>query len=416
VNRRLLLLLTGLLAVKAIFLALDAEPSFHFRESAVYLATAIGKWIPPDHSFVYGLLLRPVALWPRSLAPILIMQAALSGIASWLIGVCLVRYFASGFTIAALCSLACAIEPLQLRAERCVLTESVASFVFAVFLVAIFSYLKTSSLSLLALIQILAVLLVTLRVSFVAAAWIASFFIPLASRRAISFWRSSRQSIRRGSVAGIKWITAVRFVLLPLSFSILLSQSLLFGYHRLHRELLRQPTTYPNRAGLSVPVVVPPPADSFESLKQAGFKYAKYFNVDRLMRSLQLDEGQFVDALPGETQAIRVAFGIDVTKQSSTFPPGFRSMPLTKRWQERSVMWCWFVILLPLLYPAYLAIHWRRIRVPHIIVGLCGLMLLLEAVVPVESPNPRYLTTLAWLEFLMIGSAGTGCLKRGASS
>ncbi|MGI9073194.1 MAG: hypothetical protein ACR2JB_18215 [Bryobacteraceae bacterium] len=413
-NRRLLFLLIGLWAVKAIFLALDSEPSFHFRESAVYLATAIGKWIPPDHSFVYGLLLRPVALWPRSLAPILIMQAALSGIASWLIGVCLVRYFATGFMVAALCSFACAIEPLQLRAERYVLTESVATFVFAVFLVAIFSYLKTSSLSLLALIQILAVLLVTLRVNFVPAAWIASFFIPLASRRAISFWRSSRQSIRRGT-GQVKWISAVRFVVLPLLFSILLSQSLLFGYRRLYSELLRQPAAYPNRASVPVSAEVAP-RNFFDLLKRAGFRYAEYFDADRLRRSLQLDEGQFVDALPGETQAIKVAFGIDVTKQSSTSLTGLRSAPLTKRWQERSVMWCWFVILLPLFYLLYLAMNWRRIRVPHIIVGLCGLILLLEGVMPVESPNPRYLTTLAWLDFLMIGSAGTGLLKRGASS
>jgi hypothetical protein len=276
-----------------------------------------------------------------------------------------------------------------------------------VFLVAIFSYLKTSSLSLLALIQILAVLLVTLRISFVPAAWIASFLIPLASRRAMSFWRSSRQSIRRGS-GGIKWISAVRFVLLPLLFSILLSQSLLFGYRRLYSELLRQPAAYPNRAGLPLSAEVAP-RDSSGALKQAASRYAEYFNADRLRRSLQLDEGQFVDALPGETQAINVAFGIDVTKQSFTLP----TMSLTRKWEERSVIWCWFVILLPLLYPVYLAVNWPRVRVPHIIVGLCGLILLLEAVMPIESPSPRYLTTLAWLEFLMIGSAGTRLLKRG---
>jgi hypothetical protein len=402
-------LLIGVLAVKAIFLVLDAEPSFHFRESAVYLATAIGKWIPPGNSFVYGLLLRPVALWSRSLTSMVIMQAALSGIASWLVGVCLVRYFASGFTIAALCSLACAIEPLQLRAERYVLTECVATFVFAVFLVAIFSYLKTSSLSLLALIQILAVLLVTLRNSFVPAAWIASFLIPLVSRRAMSFWRSSRSSIRHG-LGGIKWISAVRFVLVPMLFSVILSQSLLFGYRRLYTELLRQQPAYPNRAGLSQSVDVPT-GDSFGFLKVSGSRYSEYFNADRLRQSLQLEQGQFVDAVPGETQAIRVAFDIDVTEQS----PTSGTMSLTKAWRERTVIWCWFVIVLPLLYFGYLAMNWRRVRVPHIIVGLCGLILLLEALVPADSPNPRYLTTLAWLECLMIGSVSTRFIKRGAS-
>lgn len=398
-NRRLVFLLIAILTVKAIFFGFDAEPSFHSRDSAVYLATAIGKWIPPDHSFVYGLLLRPVALWPRSLLPVVVMQAVLSALACWLIAVCLVRYFASGFVVAAVCSVACAIEPLQLVAERCVLTESLATFVFAVFLLAVFSYVKTSSLSLLALIQIIAVALVSLRLSFVPLAWIASFFVPLASRRAISFWRSSRQALRRKS-GGIKWISGVRFVLVPLLFSMLLSQCLLFGYRRVYGELIHKPPafTYANKA----------PVDPFQLPKLVASRYAEYFNAGRLRQNLQLEETHFVDALPGETEAIKVAFGIDVDQPSPS--------SLTRKWEERSLIWCWYVVLLPLLYPVYLAIKRRRIRVPHIIAGLCGLILLLQAVVPVDSPNPRYLTTLAWLEFLMIGSVATRLLKRGESS
>jgi hypothetical protein len=399
VNRRLAFLLIVILAIKAIFFAVDAEPLFHFRDSAVYLATAIGKWIPPDHSFVYGLLLRPVALWPRSLLPIVVMQASLSGIANWLIAVCLVRYFATGFTIAAICSIACVVEPLQLVAERYVLTESVLTFVFAVFLVAVFSYVKTSSLSLLALIQIIAVILVSLRVSFVPLAWIASFLIPLGSRRAISFWRSSRQALRRSSGV-IKWVSGVRFVLLPLLFSVVLSQSLLFGYRHLYGELIERPPAF--TYGVDAPRVL-----GSGLLNDATSKYAEYFDRGRLKSSLRREEAQFVDALPGETEAIRVAFGIDVTRQSP--------VSLTERWQERCLIWCWCVVLVPLLYPVYLVIKWRRIRVPHIVVGICGLVLLLQALVP-ASPHPRYLTTLAWLAFLMIGSVAGRLLKRGESS
>lgn len=193
-------------------------------------------------------------------------------------------------------------------------------------------------------------------------------------------------------------------------FSVVLSQSLLFGYRRLYTELLRQQPAYPDRAGRSQAGEVPP-GGSFELLRVAGSRYSEYFNADRLRQSLELEEGQFVDAVPGETQAIWVAFGIDVTEQS----PTSGRMPVTKAWQERTVIWCWFVIVLPLLYFGYLAANWRRVRVPHTIVGLCGLVLLLEALVPADSPNPRYLTTLAWLEFLMIGSVGTRLFKRGAS-
>jgi len=396
-------LLIAILAIKAVLFALDAEPSFHLQDSAVYLATAIGKWIPPDRSFFYGLLLRPIALWPRSLTAMVLMQATLSGIASWLIAVCLLRYFAVGFRIAALCSIACALEPLQLVAERYVATESVATFVFAVLLLAIFSYLKTSSLSLLALIQILAVLLVSLRVSFVPLAWIISFFIPLASRRAVSFWRSSAQSLRR-MPGGFKWLSGTLFVLLSLLLSVGLSQSLLFGYRHLYGELLDRPPAYTYRAGSLMAADVPR-VEPFRLLKMAVTRYGEFLNAAKLRRGLQVEQGQFVDALPGETQAIQVAFGIDVKKQSFT--------SLTRKWEQISVFWCWVVILLPAFYLLYLAVNWRRIRVPHITIELCGLILLVQAVVPVEYPSPRYLTTLAWLEFIMIGSLGTRLLKRG---
>jgi len=382
VNRRLVFLLIAVLAIKAIFLALDAQPLFHFADSAVYLATAIGKWIPPDRGFVYGLLLRPIAVWPRSLTPIVVMQAVLSGMASWLVAVCLARYFATKFVIAALCSLACAVEPLQLVAERQVLTESVATFVFAVFLLAGFSYLKTSGVSTLALVQILGVLLVSIRVTFLPIVLVMSAVLPVLSRRAISFWRSARRF-------GINWINGLRFVLMPLLVSIVLSQTLLFGYRHLYGELLNRSPAHTYVAGLDW-------ATAGDAMKHYPFGWIK--------QNLQLEEGQFVDALPGETEAIKVAFGIDVSKRSST--------SLTKRWEERSEVWSSFLVILPLLFPVYLAIKWRRIRVPHVVCGLCGLLLLLEAIVTVAYPNPRYLTTLAWLGFVMIGCVATSAFGR----
>jgi hypothetical protein len=380
VNRRLIFLLIGVLAIKAIFLVLDPNPSVHSEGSAVYLATAIGKWIPPDHGFVYGLLLRPIAVWPRSLMPMVLTQAALSGIASWLIGVCLVRYFAAGFVIAAVCSFACAIEPLQLAAERYVSTESIATFVFALFLLAAFSYLKTSSLSTLALVQILGALLVTLQLTLLPIALAMSIVLPVLSRRAISFWRSWRRF-------GIKWINGLRFIVTPLLVSLLLSQTLLHAYRHLYGALLDKP-----------------PAYTYRTEKLARSTYAEYFDQEKLRSGLELERRQFVDALPGETQAIKVALGMDVQK------PSFAS--LTERWEERSVVWCSLLVILPLLFLIYLAIKWRRIRAPHLVCGLCGLLLLQETVEPAEYASPRHLVTLAWLAFLMIGCIAGSVLGR----
>jgi hypothetical protein len=140
-------------------------------------------------------------------------------------------------------------------------------------------------------------------------------------------------------------------------------------------------------------------------LHEAAPRYAEYFNAGKFRWSLQREEGQFVDALPGETKAILVAFGIDVSRQSPA--------SLARKWEERCLIWCWCVVLLPILYPVYLAVKWRRIRMPHIVVALCGMILLLQALLPAGSPAPRYLTTLAWLAFLMIGSMAGRLLKRG---
>jgi len=459
VNRRLILLLLAVLAIKGIFLAFDAEPSFYFGDSGAYLTTAIGKWIPPDRSFVYGLLLRPLAVWPRSLEPAVVMQAALSGVASWLVGVCLARYFAARFTVAASCALVCAIEPLQLMQERYVLTDSMAIFVFALFLWVSFSYMKTSGLSTLALVQIIGVVLVSLRLRFLPIVLAISFLLPLLSRRSISCWRASQRS-------GVNWMRALRFVVLPLVISVITSQILLHAYQHLYGELLNKPPAYTYREGVLLaadfaPLIQPidfPIAserqaifdklkfalanpderrahrwmkgglcdvinrstgdkeeeanrlehdtaihaierDPLGVLRLAWFTYAEFFDYSTLKWNLQLEEGRYVDPQPREAQAIKDVFGIDVTKR--------RFISVTKRWEERSAFWCWLLLILPLLYPLSLAWQWRRVRSPDIITALCGLMLLADAVVPVEYPNPRYLTPLAWLAFLMIGSLVT---------
>ncbi len=373
---------------------LDAQPSFHFADSGVYLATAIGKWIPPHSSFVYGLLLRPVTVWPRTLMPMVIMQAALSAIASWLVGVCLVRYFGTGFTIAAVCSLGCAIEPLQLAAERRVLTESVATFIFAVFLLTAFSYLKTSSVSTLALVQIIGVLLVSTGLRFLPIVLTLSFLLPVLSRRAVSFWRSSLGH-------RIHWMNGVRFVLLPLLVSVVLSQALLFAYRHLYGELLDRPPAYTYRAAGGG-------GGSTETLRLAASKYVEDFHYDALRRNLQLEGSHYADALPGETQAVKVTFGINVEK------PGGR--PLTEQWEQNSAIWCWLVMALPVFFVIYAAVKWRHIRAVHVVCAICGVILLFETVLPAPYATSRGLTTLAWLEILIIGSLATAARERKGAS
>jgi hypothetical protein len=65
-----IVLAAAMIAVKAAWLAVDADPAVFLGDSESYLATALEGWIPPDRAFVYGDILRPCAVWTGSLAPV----------------------------------------------------------------------------------------------------------------------------------------------------------------------------------------------------------------------------------------------------------------------------------------------------------------------------------------------------------
>src|SRR5262249_22581654 len=122
----------GILLIKAAFLAVDPRPSYFFGDSIAYLATATIKYIPPDRSFLYGLFIRKTAYqWP-SLQAFIWMQVVFSAFAAWLLSFVLAKVFSVRNVLAAMAGILCAIEPLQLLAERYILTECCVNFLFAV--------------------------------------------------------------------------------------------------------------------------------------------------------------------------------------------------------------------------------------------------------------------------------------------
>lgn len=464
-NRRLLLLLAAVVAIKVFFLALDSAPSYRFDDSGTYLASAIAKWIPPDRGFLYGFILRPIAVWTRSLMPIVYVQVALSAVAAWLVGFALIRYFAASFRIAAICALACAVEPLQLVSERYVLTEAFGTFVFAIYLVAVFAYLRSGSLSLLALVQVLGVFLVALRLSFLPVVLCVSVLAPLLWRRAASFWRALARTINNHSPR-LSWNVAIRFIAIPLVFSIAISQLMLFGYRILYGQLTGGPSGYTHAAGTFLaaefaPLIQPldfPIAtqrqtvfgrlayplsnpdlrsaqrtlpggldaailrdargnqleadrlaratalnaierDPIGVIELAASTFAEYFHYDKLRVDTHLEQTGG-PPLPRDIAMMKITFGLDVAD---------RSLPsLTKSWEQACIIWYWFLLILPLVFPVYLALNRRQAGAAHLICAVCALWFLFDAVVPVERPDPRYLTTLAWLAFIIVGSLAAG--------
>ncbi len=439
-SRRLTVLLIAILALKALLLLADSAPSFQFGDSGSYLATAITKWIPPDRSFVYGFLLRPIVLTTHSLFPVVLLQSFLSGIAAWLVAVCLLRYFQSSFAVAAFASLACAVEPLQLMFERFIMTEAAATFGFAVFFLTALEFLRTGKAWLLVVIGLLGTFLVSVRFSFLPLVLVLSLVIPLLS--------PARQARRLLVLAAI---------------SVLTSQALLYGYRHLYGRLVHEPPAYLSRDGEFLladisPLVIPADfpiaqkrSDLFAHLKiwpatpesrlatrwlpgglcdamlqaagnneyQANrlarktavaaikrnplgvlnlgwYTYRDFFHRAKIDSVLLINQGQFVEAPPSHVEMIQQAAGIDVRHR--------RYDSLTKRWQAISAPWCWLVILLPPALTLDLLLRRTRWTRANLLCLLCSWIFLAGAVIPTELANPRYLLPLTWLTCLTLGA------------
>ncbi|MBV9266105.1 MAG: hypothetical protein JO061_08055 [Acidobacteriaceae bacterium] len=244
-------LLLVILAIKFVFYLLDAKPKFLLGDSESYLWTALTGWIPTDRSFTFGFILRALAVWPHSFAPMVLVQAALSGISCWMGAVCLLRYFKAQFRVAALAALLCAVEPLQLISERFALTEAVATFLFAIYILLAFEYLKTARLSLLIVAQVISVALISLRISFLPMMVLNAALLPLLASRAMCVWTDLWRRLRVSRKTSVKpraigW----RPVVIHLLAGVLVSQLLFYGYRHINGRLTRNPPAYLYTDGL----------------------------------------------------------------------------------------------------------------------------------------------------------------------
>ena len=239
-------LLLAVLAIKGLFFALDPDPKFMLGDSASYLWTAISGWIPLDRSFTYGFLLGPMAVWPGSLAVMVIVQTCLGAIDAWLVGFCLIRYFNARFWVAVLFALLCAVEPLQLFFERAVMTEAVSTFLFAVYVALGLAYLKRGSLSVLALAQIVSVALISIRLNFLPVVVANSLLLPLLGPKARPMWADIWKRLRKAykTEGGSRPALNARWVAIHLAISVVLSQGLLYGYRVKNSELTGFPPAY----------------------------------------------------------------------------------------------------------------------------------------------------------------------------
>ena len=178
-KNRYLLLMILVLGVKLGGLVLDRQPRFLLGDSQSYLVTAFEKWVPPDRSFSYGLLLRRLVTKSRSLARLVLVQSLIGTLHCLLLAWILDRFFQVRWSLILPSALLCAAEPIQLFMERYVMTETVSGLALALTLVAGLSYVQRSHILLLAAFHAAAIGLVSLRLSHLPLVATATFLLPI---------------------------------------------------------------------------------------------------------------------------------------------------------------------------------------------------------------------------------------------
>jgi hypothetical protein len=130
-------LAASVLALKVVGLALDPQPQFFMGDSASYVHTALTGWVPPDRSYLYGVLLRVLVADTQSLAPLVIVQAMASAASALLAAWWARLVFSPGRVVLCAVAWACALDPTQLLYERYAMTEAFALLALASTIVAL---------------------------------------------------------------------------------------------------------------------------------------------------------------------------------------------------------------------------------------------------------------------------------------
>lgn len=429
-------------------------------DTASYLWTAISKWIPEDRSFTYGrYLLRPLAYKTHSLTPAVLFQVFISGIAAWIVSLCLIRRFHVRFRIAAAVGVLCCIEPLQLVSERFILTEAASTFLFSIYIAIALWYLKSGKLLHLAVLQLLCVPLISIRLSFLPVVLASSIVLPLLGPPAKAMWRKLRT---RNITTNLAITVGVHLLL-----AVLLSQAGLRQYRYWNGNLTHHPPAYIytdglfllcfwapliepadlSRADLRAPVfdgirfdthdrfqrgvhcfspmgltprLVSAAAASGNSdpvyandlAKQTALTalmrnpgallqlsiqtFGDFFNTPYLQLDLELDEGKRNPASTEFHQQLRTYFNTDYTEPQ---PDSF-----TIRWHYAAVNWYRFILLVPPLFTVLAFFAARQYAAEWIYLGILSWMFSFQAVVVTAQPAPRYLTAEAWFTFLLLGA------------
>src|SRR4029450_7671059 len=235
-----------ILVLNFLLLAFDPLPKLFMGDSGSYLWTALSGWIPPDRSFLYGYVIRWSSLWTESLTSLVILQAFLGAVTAILVALICRWIFGLASRLSYLFGLLCSLDPMQLVWQRYVMTETISLFFYVLMLLFSFLYLKERRLWQLAIFQILSVLVISFRVSYLLVVQISGFLLPI-----IAFLPEIRAAFRKHS-STLSRMLVMRSAGLHLALSILLMFVLQQGYQQLNGRLANREPAYLYNGGFSV--------------------------------------------------------------------------------------------------------------------------------------------------------------------
>ncbi|HKP03517.1 MAG TPA: hypothetical protein VJU77_09185 [Chthoniobacterales bacterium] len=231
--------------IKFILLAADPSPKMFMGDSGSYIWTALTGWIPDDRSYFYGYVIRLTAVVTESLTPLLLFQVCLGAAASIIVSVIcrsifrLPAVYSYGFGVV------CAIDPLHLVWEHYILAETISIFLYALLLERSFRYLRDRKILDLAIIQLVGVILIGFRMSYLLAVQMTAIVLPL-----LAFWPDAVALVRQ-KLRGVspQWRVA-RTGAIHVFVSILVMLVLHTGYKRANGRLSEREPAYLYATGL----------------------------------------------------------------------------------------------------------------------------------------------------------------------
>jgi hypothetical protein len=169
----------AIVTLKFLLLAFDPLPKVYLGDSFSYIWTAVSGWMPGSRSFFYGYVIRLISLWTGSLTSLLIVQVFLSILVAIIVAWICRSIFALPNKLSYLFGFLCSIDPFQLAWERYVMTETCSLFFYALVLQQSFVYLRDRRIGNLLAIQLLSVITIGFRMSFLIVVQVMAVTLPV---------------------------------------------------------------------------------------------------------------------------------------------------------------------------------------------------------------------------------------------